>query len=114
MEMAKPTQVGQANFKSEVLESKQPVLVDFYADWCGPCRAVAPVVEDLAAELDGRLKVVKVNVDENEQLSLDYGVQSIPTLLLFQNGQEAERVIGFLPKAQLLGKISPHLAVMNS
>ncbi|MBI1729841.1 thioredoxin [Candidatus Acetothermia bacterium] len=107
--MAKPAQVGQENFQKEVLESKQPVLVDFYADWCGPCRAVAPVVEEIATELLGKLKVVKVDVDANEKLSFDYGVQSIPTLILFENGAEAERVIGFLPKVQLLSKINPHL-----
>ena len=107
--MAKPAQVGQENFKNEVLESKQPVLVDFYADWCGPCRAVAPVVEEIATELQGKLKVVKVDVDANEKLSFEYGVQSIPTLILFENGKEAERIIGFLPKLQLLSKINPHL-----
>lgn len=101
--------VNEADFESEVLQSEVPVLVDFYADWCGPCRALAPVVEELAQELAGRLKVVKLDVDQNEQLSWQFGVQSIPTLILFQNGQEVERWVGFLPKAQLLQHLEKHL-----
>jgi len=108
--MAKPIRVDEASFEAEVLRSEGPVLVDFYADWCGPCRALAPIIEELAAELEGRLKVAKLNVDENEALSVKYGVQSIPTLILFRDGKEVERIIGFLTKAELLGRLEPHLA----
>lgn len=107
--MAKPIQVDEASFEAEVLRSKEPVLVDFYADWCGPCRALAPIIEELAAELKGRLKVTKLNVDENESLSVKYGVQSIPTLIMFRNGDEVERIVGFLSKSQLLQRLEAHL-----
>jgi thioredoxin 1 len=107
--MAKPIHVGQTDFETEVLQAQQPVLVDFYADWCGPCRALAPIIEEIARDLDGRLKVAKLNVDENNELSMTYGVQSIPTLLLFRDGQEVERIVGFLPKAQLLKILEQHL-----
>jgi len=107
--MSKLIKVEESNFETEVITSSEPVLVDFYADWCGPCRAVAPVVEELSEEYAGRLKVAKLDVDQNEALSMRYGVQSIPTLILFANGQEAERIVGFLPKPQLLSKIKPHL-----
>lgn len=108
--MAKPIHVGQANFEAEVLRSHQPVLVDFYADWCGPCRALAPIIEEVARDLEGRLKVAKLNVDENNELSMNYGVQSIPTLILFRGGKEVERFIGFLPKAQLVKMLERHLS----
>lgn len=107
--MSKLIKVEEGNFESEVIQSDQPVLVDFYADWCGPCRAVAPVVEEISEDLEGRLKVGKLDVDQNEAISMKYGVQSIPTLILFRNGEETERIVGFLPKAQLLSKIEPHL-----
>jgi len=107
--MSKLIKVEESNFETEVITSSEPVLVDFYADWCGPCRAVAPVVEELSEEYAGRLKVAKLDVDQNEALSMRYGVQSIPTLILFANGQETERIVGFLPKPQLLSKIKPHL-----
>lgn len=108
--MAKPIWVGQENFEVEVLQVKQPVLVDFYADWCGPCRALAPIIEEVAQDLEGRLKVAKLNVDENSELSLKYSIHSIPTLILFKGGQEVERVIGYLPKAQLLRILERHLS----
>lgn len=112
--MAKPIVVEQATFEAEVIQANSPVLVDFYADWCGPCRAVAPVVEELAAELDGKLKVAKLDVDQNQEISLQFGVQSIPTLILFQNGEEKERIVGFLPKPQLLSQIEPYIAAQAS
>lgn len=108
--MGKPIHVGQASFETEVLQAKQPVLVDFYADWCGPCRALAPIIEEVARDFDGRLKVTKLNVDENNELSMNHGVQSIPTLILFRSGKEVERVIGFLPKAQLVKTLEKHLS----
>lgn len=96
-----------ANFKTDVLESTEPVLVDFWAAWCGPCRMIAPVIDEIADEYAGKLKVGKVNVDENRQVAMNYGVMSIPTLIVFKNGQAAERIVGYQNKQQLaavLGK----------
>ncbi|MDW8140737.1 MAG: thioredoxin [Candidatus Bipolaricaulota bacterium] len=107
--MANLLYLSDANFSREVLQSSQPALVDFYADWCGPCRAIAPIVEEIAHELAGRLKVAKLDVDQNQEIALKYGVQSIPTLILFKNGQEVERLIGYMSKSKLLSKIEPHL-----
>lgn len=101
--------VSDDTFDKEVLQSSQPVLVDFYADWCGPCRAIAPIIEEIARELHTRLKVVKLDVDQNSQTAMEYGVQSIPTLLIFKNGKEVERLIGYMSKSKLLSKIEPHL-----
>ena len=112
--MSNPLRVNSKTFEAEVLQSSLPTLVDFYADWCGPCRALAPVVEVIAAELAGHLKVVKVNVDENEALSQKYGVQAIPTLILFWHGEELERIMGYLPKAKLLKALQPHLTTATS
>lgn len=98
-----------ANFKNEVLESEQPLLVDFWAAWCGPCRMVAPVVDEVAAEYAGKLKVGKVNVDENRQTAMDYGVMSIPTLIVFKNGEAAERIVGYQTKQQLAATLSKHI-----
>lgn len=108
--MSKLMHVSDDTFEKEVLQSPQPVLVDFYADWCGPCRAIAPIIEEITHELNTRLKVVKLDVDQNPETAMEYGVQSIPTLLLFKNGQEVERLIGYMSKSKLLSKIEPHLS----
>jgi thioredoxin 1 len=103
------SEVTDSNFQAEVLESDVPVLVDFWAPWCGPCRMVAPVVEEIAKEKAGELKVVKLNTDENQQTSINYNVLSIPTLIVFRNGQEAKRVTGAYPKKRLEAEIEPAL-----
>lgn len=107
--MSKLMYVADANFEREVLQSPQPVLVDFYADWCGPCRAIAPIVEEIAHELSAKMKVAKLDVDQNQETALKYGVQSIPTLIVFKGGQEVERLIGYMSKSKLASKIEPHL-----
>ncbi len=98
------------NFKTEVLDSKLPVLVDFWAEWCGPCRMVAPVVEKIAKEYAGKLKVGKVNVDDNSETPQKYGIQGIPTLILFKNGQVANQMVGFQSEDKLKSTINSVLS----
>ncbi|NOZ28980.1 MAG: thioredoxin [Chloroflexi bacterium] len=107
--MAKPVVVTDATFEEEVLQSDIPVLTDFWAEWCGPCKMIAPILEEIAEEYDGKLKVAKLDVDQNPATMTTYGIMSIPTLILFKNGEEVERLIGAMPKARLLSKIKPHL-----
>ena len=101
--------VTSENFTVEVLQSPLPVLVDFWAAWCGPCRAVAPTVEALASEYAGKLKVVKLDVDESGDVAGQFGVQSIPTLILFKGGQPVERLVGNYPKPAIVSKIQQYL-----
>lgn len=99
-----------ASFQKDVLDSKVPVLVDFWAEWCGPCRMVGPVLDELAKEYEGKIKVAKVNVDENQQVSMDFHIRSIPTLLFFKNGQMVKQLIGAHPKAKLVSELQEVLA----
>ena len=99
-------QVTQQNFDSEVLQSALPVIVDFYADWCGPCKMIAPALEEIATELTGRVKIAKVNVDEEGALAQRYNVQSLPTLLYFQNGEVVNQTIGATSKKNIIGKLN--------
>lgn len=104
---------SDASFAADVIEASKsvPVLVDFWAEWCGPCRMIAPILEQVAAEQAGKLKVVKVNVDENQQSPASYGVRGIPTLILFKDGQPAATQVGAVHKAQLAAFVAPHLNV---
>jgi len=95
-----------SNFDSEVLQSQEPVLVDFWAVWCGPCRAIAPAVEELAKEYSGKARVGKLNVDENQQVAARYGIRSIPTLLVFKGGKVVDQVIGAVPKSKLVDALN--------
>ena len=107
--MAKTFEITDDNFQAEVIESDLPVLVDLWAEWCGPCRMVAPVVKQLAEEYDGQLKVGKLDVDTNPSTPVQYGVQGIPTLLLFKGGEEVGRIVGARPKDQFVTMIQPYL-----
>ena len=106
----KPMEITDINFENEVLQSSTPVLLDFWAVWCGPCRMIAPVVEELAKEYDGRLKVGKVDVDNNPEVSMRFGIRSIPTLMIFKGGKVVEQIIGAVPKKAVLEKLVPHMS----
>ena len=107
--MSNATAVNDANFDAEVLKASTPVLVDFWAPWCGPCRAVAPTVDAISVQFGDRLKVVKLNTDEAGEVAVKYSVTSIPTLMLFKGGEMVERVMGNRPKADLVALVSRHL-----
>jgi thioredoxin 1 len=100
--MASPKAVSDANFEADVLKSSGPVLVDFWAEWCGPCKAIAPALEEIARDMDGKITIAKVNIDENPMSPTKYGVRSIPTLMLFKDGKVAATKIGALPKSALV------------
>src|SRR5206468_2920283 len=100
---------SDTSFENEVVKADQPVLVDFWAEWCGPCRMIAPILENLADEYAGSLKIAKLDVDANPATMMKFGVQSIPTLILFKDGQPVERLVGYMPKERLLGKIRPYI-----
>ena len=108
--MAKPIEVTDATWEDEVLHASTPVVVDFWAVWCGPCRMIAPVVEELAEEYDGKVKFSKLNVDENPQVSTQYGIRSIPTLLVFKDGKPVDQLVGAVPKKDVQKRVEAVLA----
>ncbi len=101
--------VNKAGFEADVLGSDTPVLVDFWAEWCGPCKMIAPIVDELAEEYDGRLRVAKLDADENPEILQQYGVMGIPTLILFKGGKDVARIVGYKPKNKIVSKIADHL-----
>ena len=107
--MAALKEVNDAMYQEEVLEEKQPVLVDFWAPWCSYCNKLTPVLEEISAELADKVKVVKINVDENRSLAQRYDIKGLPTMMLVKDGEVAEKIVGFLPKTSILGKIEPLL-----
>jgi thioredoxin 1 len=107
--MSAAVQVTDASFKQDVLESDIPVLVDFWAPWCGPCRMVAPVVDEIAQQYEGKVKVVKLNTDENPQVASQYGIRSIPTLMIFKGGQRVDMVVGAVPKTTLANTLEKYI-----
>ncbi len=108
--MGHPTAVTDAEFEAQVLKATMPVLVDFWADWCAPCKMIAPMVDDLANEYDGKVTFVKLDVDANPETSIKFGIRSIPTLLLFKNGKPVDQVVGAVPKAVLKKRLENALA----
>ena len=107
--MAKTQEVTDTTFEQQVLKAEGPVLVDFWATWCGPCRAVAPVLEEIAQEQTGKLKVLKLDIDQNQRTAGQFGVMSIPTMILFRDGQPVKQIVGAKPKAALMRDIEPYL-----
>lgn len=107
--MTKPVVVSDTDFEAEVLQSTLPTLNDFWAEWCGPCKMIAPILNELASEYAGKLKITKLDVDHNPATAMAYGVMSIPTLILFKDGKPVQRIVGYMPKDRLLKQLQPYL-----
>jgi thioredoxin 1 len=107
--MSAPVPISDSTFEEEVLKANLPVLVDFWAPWCGPCKMIAPVLEQVATEYDSKLKIAKLDVDENPATAQKFGVMSIPTMILFKDGKPVERLVGYMPKGNLVKSLTPHM-----
>lgn len=107
--MAQPLHLTDDAFEKEVLQSDVPVLIDFWAAWCGPCRMIAPIVEEMSEEYDGKAKICKLDVDNNQQTAMNYGIRSIPTILIFKGGEVVDSIVGAVPKQQIVDRLSNHL-----
>ena len=107
--MSAPVQVTDGSFEDLVVNSETPVLVEFWAEWCGPCKMIAPILDEIAKDMDGKLVIGKLDIDVNQDTAMAFGVMSIPTLLLFKNGEPVERIVGYQPKPQLVARLQPHL-----
>ena len=112
--MAHPVTVTDSTFENDVVKASTPVLVDFWAEWCGPCKMIAPVLEQIADEQDGKLTVAKINVDENPKTMQQFRIRGIPTLILFKDGEPVETLVGFLSKKTILGKLQKHIALAQT
>jgi thioredoxin 1 len=108
--MSNAIEVTDANFEETVVKSDKPILVDFWAEWCGPCKMIAPILDEISAEMQDKLVIGKLDVDENQSTAMAFGVMSIPTLMLFKNGEPVETLIGYQPKQQLMSRLQPHLS----
>lgn len=105
----KITNLTTDTFKAAVASATTPLLVDFWAPWCGPCKAIAPILDELATELDGQVKIAKVNIDDNDSIAAEYGIRAIPTMLVFKGGKVAEQIVGMMPKAALKAKLAAQI-----